>query len=746
MKMNKNLLVLAMSSVLAFLFPFLLCGCNNNAESSGGTEASADTTASSEETFYTSDDEWFDNSLDVYSATASPIVIKCEEPADAVAGGYSMWALGTFGAAVFQKHLYEDSAKCWDEIVYLTESGETKSVRIAEGLSRQVFGIGSIYGSSHYMIFIIEQSKDNPLGWSYSLAELNADMQEVRTIPIDFLSSEEYEFPFFILVDKEQNIHLVTDEFESGEWSYYIASSEGKLLQELNFGENAGVSLVTLQDGSVAIRTKDEVTKVDTSTGEKTRLKDLELSADYCTYLEQDKIIYATGKGIYVTELTGEKEKPLYLWQNHGINIAKVESIQACDNQGINVLYTDSHGHNFLHLEPTTQDIEIKKITLAVTAISKNMYQSAVTEFNKKYPAYRIEMKEYQYGDQKMLSELIAGNGPVLYDCDLMDFERQTKYFELLDDVLLQMGLEEDLIPEVMRIGEIDDRLYGIVSNFYIKTVLTGRDEPQTWNYEEFLKCIDNQNSLEGIFNGASLDDGLVFVTKFFMHGMEDNYLFDTESGTTGFDTEEFRKILQLGKQYQGKRCEFDKLMDGSLLCLSVNIDKPQKIAFIRALMGENANYIGYPAENGSGHYLAASSPLAVRASATEEERRVAHTFLKLLLSYETQVNAVNDVNFGMSVRKDVLDKQLQDINTFDVNYIMWMPQITLEEEQIDYEKDYQTLYALLQKATPEKKVPRELLGIIIEEVDTYFNGEADEEAVIRNLKNRVELYLSEQQ
>lgn len=171
----------------------------------------------------------------------------------------------------------------------------------------------------------------------------------------------------------------------------------------------------------------------------------------------------------------------------------------------------------------------------------------------------------------------------------------------------------------------------------------------------------------------------------------------------------------------------------------------PQQIAFVRVLMGEDANYIGYPTKEGSAHYLYAAPPLTVRASASAEEKQIAFAFLKVLLSYDAQMEASQDwFTFGMSVRKDVLEQQVMGINTYNDHMLIGFPQIQLREDQIDNERDGEILYELIGKAKPERTLPRELQKLILEETDSYFSGDTDEETVIRNLKNRVELYLKE--
>ena len=76
------------------------------------------------------------------------------------------------------------------------------------------------------------------------------------------------------------------------------------------------------------------------------------------------------------------------------------------------------------------------------------------------------------------------------------------------------------------------------------------------------------------------MDDGTAFVLKYFMHGLKDNYFIDAVNGTTSFDTEAFCNVIELGKQYQGINGKYENLLDGSMLCLDVEIKKPLDIPY----------------------------------------------------------------------------------------------------------------------------------------------------------------------
>ena len=296
-----------------------------------------------------------------------------------------------------------------------------------------------------------------------------------------------------------------------------------------------------------------------------------------------------------------------------------------------------------------------------------------------------------------------------------------------------------------MELGEIDGSLYGAVYCFGLRTVVIPKEEPTDWDYKTFLDKIEADSSIEAIYNGQN--SPWIFIYRFLLRGLEDNYLLDAESGETYFDTEEFRRVLRLGMKYCTQQEYIDSvepMLEGKVFCNIIDITRPELIDLYRLCYGEEANYIGFPAREGSAHYIYGGDPLTVRITATEEEKRVAGTFLRMLLSEEGQTEGMKDPNFWLSVRKDVLEEQIAQVNETSMPTIFGFTQIRLGE---DYDREYDArfLYELLEKARPLRDIPKELNAILIEEVSAYTDGTITEEELIERLTKRVELYLAEQ-
>ena len=156
-----------------------------------------------------------------------------------------------------------------------------------------------------------------------------------------------------------------------------------------------------------------------------------------------------------------------------------------------------------------------------------------------------------------------------------------------------------------------------MASNFGLRTVVIAEKEPIEWDYESFLDSIEKEPSIAAIFNGQN--NVWTFMASFLIHGMEDNYLLDAESGTTCFDSDRFRRALRLGTAYcnENEYVEAGTLLpEGRVFCNAISITRPELIDLYRICYGRDANYIGYPARDGSAHYIDSNCLLTVRATA----------------------------------------------------------------------------------------------------------------------------------
>lgn len=694
-----------------------------------------------------------DNSLNAYSA-AVHTPLRVEKPKNALDGGASRVLQGASRAWYFKKHLFENVDECWDELSFVTAEGEEGS----ESFDRehQLWGIGPVAGTDHYVTFASEVQESGE-GERFLLAEMDENQEKVREFPLNFLDGQDFAEAYTSVsefaVDRSEVAHLVQNVGE--EQKYLLVSSAGEILKEYALEDDYIGGLVPLYDGRVAfwaINQDDEGKSIlclrymDAETDKPVLLASSEKNLYFMTLFDQNSLLYADQEGVYRCDLSGKNPELLYSWRDHGIAVEKISAMQADGEGGISLIYRDALDYYYLCLKPTTEEVEIRQITMAVSSYRVSAYQPMVVEFNKQYPGWHIELKS-DYDETALLTELIAGKGPVLVDTFLTGFEEQEKLWEPLDSILEQGDNMEELLNNVLEMGKINGTLYGIVTDFTLSTLVTGDPNLKDWDYDAFLQCVEDDQKLEAIFNFYGGDFRSYFIMNYLSHGIDDTYLFDANEGTTNFDSDEFRRILEMADRYCNREegvSPGSSLLEGKVLCNELLVKKPENLALYRIYYGENANYIGYPTKNGAACFMESNgSPLAVRTTASEEEKAAAAAFINLCLSYEGQARAAKDLNFGLSVRRDVLEEQILAMNESTPLFASGFEQVVLGDD-LNIDLDRKTLLDMIEKAKPKKYFPAELRSIMFEELEQYFSGTITEDMLINNLESRVGLYLGE--
>lgn len=682
-----------------------------------------------------------DNSMDAYSA-AGRAALQPEMPANALEGGVVKSILGDTGAYHFKKHLLSTAAESWDEVLFVTREGKAGSKRYE--VKDQLWDIGQVVGTDHYVTLNVGE-RENGEGRSF-LTERDENHEFLREFPLDFLSGEVQELAAIsdFLVDQSGTVHLVKDK-------YMHLSQEGAILGEYAPESGHIERLVPLYDGRIALEVTAEgeederiLQYIDEETGSPVTLATLKKNVLYLTLLDGDTLLYADREGVYRSGLSGENSEMIYRWANHGVIAHRVSALQVKEEGQIQIVYGDSECDNYLCLRPTTEEVPVCEITLGVNDYDANAYKWAVAEFNKRYPSCHVELIEYTYEDRTaLLTQLTAGNGPVLLDQSLVGLEEQEELWEPLDTVMEQLGILEELQPSAVEMGKINGTLYGVVRDFFLSTVVVN-PEIEEWDYDTFFQYVQDKPELESIYNDGYGSHNLFSLLT---HGLDDNYFIipDEETGMMHFDSDRFRQILDLEDEYNGREegVELGKpMLEGKTLCNILSVMMPRDIAKYRLIYGEDVNYIGYPTKNGGTHFMTSTSILSIRRTAAKEEKEAAVAFLALYLSYEGQSHAAKDMNYKLSARKDVLEEQIASMK---LEMSEPFPGEGSMGNKVDIEKDRATLMALIDSAKPSTTFPGELWSILNEERKLYSSGSITKDMLIDHLENRIGLYLEEQ-
>ena len=187
-------------------------------------------------------------------------------------------------------------------------------------------------------------------------------------------------------------------------------------------------------------------------------------------------------------------------------------------------------------------------------------------------------------------------------------------------------------------------------------------------------------------------------------------------------------------------------LREGEVLCNHFLIFKPKDLIFYRKIYGDDANIVGFPGKNGSKNLLKSSNILAIRKTASDQDKEVAIEFAKMLLSYDMQLKMTRDDNFNFSVRTDVLEEQINAVKTGE-RLSVFSPLGSYQGfyvENLDNEKNGRELKELIEKSEPYYEDGDDFVNILEEELSEYFSGKITEDILIDRLNSRVGLYLKE--
>lgn len=705
---------------------------------------------------------WKDNSLDDWQAVINLPLKELKADGEQLGGAIRYFA-GEGGAVRFKNHLVGSYKKNWSGVSGINVMGEEFAETITPDSDRegmQIDLLGPIAGENGYVAYWDERDENDEITgqWFYELSENYKKVWGIQAKDLFHVALTD------IAGDNKGNYHVLLQEDGADDISYSILSHEGEKVFETTGSFSHG--LRALEDGRVVVC--EEVANDNKLEGQRLLEADIEkgileeiaslslynvmnetaateFMPLFVTAKGEHELVWCGKEGLYLCNTQGGETQLAYRWSSHGIALQEVKDVCAMANGTIGVIYKDTEGVSYLLLKPTQEKTEMKTITFAVSGFHKDAYASAVADFNKKYPAYNIEIKE-DYEETSLLTQLGAGGGPVLIDTSITGFEELEKLWQPLDGYLEKVGLTEELLPQALDFGKIEGKTFGIVTNFYIRTLVVKEEKLKGWDYDEFLDAAEGFDG--SVFTYDYINEPTDYRKTFFnilSNGMEDTLYVDLESGTQIFGTKDFERILRIAEK--ARKCppsdNGKALQNGEVLCEIVNVSGAGGLVQLRTRL-ENGDFVtGYPTKNGARYLLAAQSPITVRSTATDEEKQMAYTFLKMLLSRDSAMESVNgNVNALYSVRKDILKEQFdyyeRELSRGDTEGVTnRMPKLDREKEEALFEE-------LLNNSIVQKAFPIGLQDIFDEEFDDYLEGQIPGDMLEDHLKSRVGLYMEE--
>ncbi|MCL2045141.1 MAG: hypothetical protein FWG88_01985 [Oscillospiraceae bacterium] len=318
-------------------------------------------------------------------------------------------------------------------------------------------------------------------------------------------------------------------------------------------------------------------------------------------------------------------------------------------------------------------------LTLACMNIDWTL-RSTIVNFNRTNQKYRIFVNDYSvYSTQddymagltKLSTEIISGEVPDLIITNGLPLNQYISR-GLIEDlnpfIDADPGLSRsDLVEGALRAAEVDGKLYQLFSNFYVFS-LWGNPailgDKTSWTMEEFMDVINanpQATSPIGYYMTKSS-----FLQQAIMLGM-DSYI-DWGAGTANFDTDDFIKLLEFAStipdevdyDFENWVSEEQLISSGEQIMrfgiiydlLNTMIDKER--------FGGEVVYKGFPTASGAGNVITMIGSMAMTTSCIDKDG--AWEFMREIILGEGQT--MGPRMFGFPLEKSKLDAMFEEMMT----------------------------------------------------------------------------------
>lgn len=430
----------------------------------------------------------------------------------------------------------------------------------------------------------------------------------------------------------------------------------------------------------------------------------------------------------------------------------------------------------YLTKTPASEIVQKVEITIGTMYASQEL-QAAVVNFNKSNEKYRVKVKQYYDPDGNMdYSDAIARmNNEITSGADCPDII-ELDSSEIDTQMLVSKGILEDLAPYLEKSSVLsrdtfiesvlngytyDGKLISIPRTFSIATVAAKTSvvgECDRWTVEDVMKLAQQYPDAE-LFEYTGRSEMMNLLLTF----NQDQFI-DWESGTCDFNSDSFKQMLEFVAGFpaeynwdEEKDSTPTRLANGSLLLYTDYVTDINDIQVAEAMFGEPVSYVGYPViGDGAGCLLSASGCFGLTSKSANKDG--AWEFI------ESYLNNKSDMfSYGLPTNKKQLEEQIaekkkaeyaKDENgeiLLDENgepIVLGMGGFGYDDWNYTYhpvtEEEVATLMKLIDIARPVPSQNTEIMGIISEEAEAFYNGQKSVDDVAAQIQSRASMYVGE--
>lgn len=493
-------------------------------------------------------------------------------------------------------------------------------------------------------------------------------------------------------------------------------------------------------------------------------------------YTGTSKSLLAMNDGrVSFFDITTSYSEELFNWMDVDINSDDINYMGELSDGRIwaitNVWDADGKSSSelvFINKVKASEVVQKEEITYGTLWLDYSVKKNII-DFNKKSDKYRIVVKEYGMDDYQSSitqfnADIAAGKSADIIDLSNVNYSKYTS-MGVLEDLypfMEQSGLKKDAyLDNVLKAYEVDGKLYGITSQFYVVTTMAKTSKVgdiNGWTLSEMLDFVETQNP-ENVFSYS--DRNSIFY--YCIYNSIDEFI-DWESGTCYFDSEDFIRTLEFAAKFP-KEYEYNQEEEGiaarlhsdKILLMQNSESSVQEHQMINGMFGEAVSYVGYPNKERKGNMLQPSGG-SMGISTKSKNKEAAWAFISSMLTeeYQESLTSSRGGGYGFPVSKAALEKQFEKDTTPDYYEDENGEQVEQMKTSWGYDDFQMDIYAATQEEVDEVKAliasavtisgsaDEQLSGIITEEAEAFFNGQKSAADVAGIIQNRIQTYVNE--
>lgn len=492
----------------------------------------------------------------------------------------------------------------------------------------------------------------------------------------------------------------------------------------------------------------------------------LEFSAG-CLEMDGYDFYYTNDYGGYGYDMEQEKSTYLFDYQMSDLYSGDFSDVQAVGGgQFAAIEYRNGKRFILLSQGDMTKWENKKVITYGIVdAMTKDVVEQKIAEFNRENDTFRVELKDYSEEEDPQMAfnlDILSGDVPDIIALEGLPadqyiakglLEDLTPYYEKDEDI----GTEE-LLDSVVEATKVDGKLYYMTPVFSVCSVIAKKSdvgERDGITFGEVKDILDKKEERVQPFDAGG--EKIYMLFAFLSAGYSD--FIDWETGKCRFDSQDFKDILEICNrksslteyEYSEGWGEPELLRQGIVLFTGTWIDLSQ-LQLYRGLYQEDITLIGYPCETGEGSYFECPSRMGIYADSENKEE--AWEFLKGFQEKEFQEGDDMFWN-GLPIRKDAFELYIQ-IHTAEEGFTDELGRYWSKYQgssgpdgvMIDIgpapEEDVELFRKLIDNTHKTVERNPAVDEIIEDAVKAYFAGVKSLDKTAEEIQNRVSTYVSE--